>query len=332
MRKLAIALLMAVMAFPAVSVAAGNAASFPKAAPEMEVQGDVTLRESATVQGKLVQLGDLFTNTGTKAGIAVAYAPQAGKRAVLDARWLYRVARKYGLAWRPLGLRDQITVERESQIISQEEIKDAIMASLMERGLGKGITLELSNKMMRLYVPGNASVSIGVEDVNYEARTGRFTAVLLVPASGPGAIRTRVTGRLFEMTEIPVLSRRMMANERIRKGDIKWIKVRNNRLRRGIVTDINELIGKAGKRGLRRGLPVQENSIRRPILVAKGSLVTIILKIPKMTLTAQGKALENGSDGDTIQISNTQSSKVIEAEVTGPGRVTVLTPSQLAMN
>lgn len=332
MRKLAIALLMAVMAFPAVSVAAGKPAAFSKAAPGVEIQGDVALRESATVQGKLVQLGDLFTNTGTKAGIAVAYAPQAGKRAVFDARWLYRVARKYGLVWRPLGLRDQITVERESQIISQEEIKDAIMASLMERGLGKGISLELSNKMMRLYVPGNVSVSVGVEDISYEARTGRFTAVLLVPAHGPGATRTRVTGRLYEMTEIPVLSRRMMANERIRKGDIKWLKVRNNRLRRGVVTDINELIGKAGKRGLRPGLPVQENSIRRPILVAKGSLVTIILKIPKMTLTAQGKALENGSDGDTIQISNTQSSKIIEAEVTGPGRVTVLPPSQVAMN
>ena len=77
---------------------------------------------------------------------------------------------------------------------------------------------------------------------------------------------------------------------------------------------------------------MQANSIRRPILVAKGSLVTIILKAPQMTLTAQGKALENGSDGDTVQITNTQSNKVIEAEVTGPGKVSVLAPNQLAMN
>ena len=328
MRNIVLSFFIAFLAFPAASLAAGDRAP----APEIEALGDVTLRESVSVKGKLVELGDLFTNTGSKAGIAVAYAPQAGKRAVFDARWLYRVARNYGLAWRPLGLRDQITVERESQIISQAEIKDAIRAALMERGLDDGIFLELSNKMLRLYVPGNASAAVGVEDVSYEPRTGRFTAVLLIPARGPGATRTRVTGRLYKITEIPVLARRMSANERITKGDIKWIKVRSKRLRRGIVTDINELIGKAGKRAIRPGTPVRENSIRRPILVAKGSLVMIILRSPKMVLTAQGKALENGSDGDTIQISNTQSNKVIEAEVTGPGKVSVRTLGQLAMN
>jgi flagella basal body P-ring formation protein FlgA len=61
-------------------------------------------------------------------------------------------------------------------------------------------------------------------------------------------------------------------------------------------------------------------------------LVTIILKSPKMTLTAQGKALDDGSDGDTVRITNTQSNKVIEAEVTGPAKVAVLATGLMAMN
>ena len=54
--------------------------------------------------------------------------------------------------------------------------------------------------------------------------------------------------------------------------------------------------------------------------------------MPKMILTAQGKALDNGADGDTVRITNTQSKKVIEAEVTGMGRVAVLPTGFVAMN
>ena len=67
-------------------------------------------------------------------------------------------------------------------------------------------------------------------------------------------------------------------------------------------------------------------------MVAKGSLVTIFLQAPKMVLTAQGKALENGSDGDVIRISNTQSKNIVEAEIIGHGKVAVRATAQLAMN
>ena len=51
-----------------------------------------------------------------------------------------------------------------------------------------------------------------------------------------------------------------------------------------------------------------------------------------MTLTTRGKALENGSDGDTVRITNTRSNKIIKAEVTGIGKVSVLSTGQTMMN
>ncbi len=51
------------------------------------------LREHVVVEENVIRLNDLFTNVTERAEAPVAYAPQAGKRAVLDARWLYRVAR-----------------------------------------------------------------------------------------------------------------------------------------------------------------------------------------------------------------------------------------------
>ncbi len=327
MKKLIFALFAAALLIPAASLAGGKSPAKARFADDTAV----ILRGSINVKSNLVRLGDLFANTGNKADIAVAYAPVAGKRAVFDARWLYRVARAYDLKWRPLGL-DQIVVERESQVISREEIEDYIRAALIDRGVDPSISVELSNRMMRLHVPGNAAAGVDVEDVTHDPRTGRFTAILVAPAGQPGATRTRVTGRLHKITEVPVPTRRILANELITKRDVKWIEVQSNRIKTDTVVDINELVGKAAKRGLRPGIPVRANSIQRQILVPRGSLVTIILKTPKMTITAQGKALDDGSDGDTIRITNTQSNKIIEAEVTGPARVAVLATGLIAMN
>jgi flagella basal body P-ring formation protein FlgA len=331
MKKLLIVLIAAVVLTPVAGLGAEPPAK-PEARPEVHKNDKVVLRESVVVKSKLVRLGDLFSNTGAKADITVAYAPAPGKRALFDARWLSRVARAYGLDWRPLGLQDQIMVERESQIITRAEIEDSIHAALISQGAERSMIVELSNRLLRLYVASGSLATVGVEDVAYEPRTGRFTAIVAVPARDPRATRTRVTDRLVKITEVPVLNRRMLRNEVITKGDIKWIKVRADRLRRGTITDSNKLIGMAVKRGAKAGLPLQAGTIQRPILVAKGSLVTIILKAPKMILTAQGKALDNGADGDTVRITNTQSKKVIEAEVTGMGRVAVLPTGFVAMN
>ena len=96
MKKLLIALIAAVMLTPAAGLGAEPPAkppAKPGARPEAHQDDKVVLQDSVVVQSKLVRLGDLFSNTGAKAGITVAYAPAPGKRALFDARWLSRVAR-----------------------------------------------------------------------------------------------------------------------------------------------------------------------------------------------------------------------------------------------
>lgn len=337
MKKLIFALMAAVLLMPTAAKAAGKSsarsARAAKAGIEAPVEiAKVLLRESVTVKSKTVRLGDVFTHTGEKADIPIAYAPEPGKRAIFDARWLYRVARTYGLNWRPMGVQDQIVVERESQVIARGEIEDTILAALVPYGADTSMIVELSNRMLRLYVPANTLATVGVEEVSYEPKTGRFTAIVMAPANDLRAPRHRITGRLHKMAEVPVLTRRVLGKEVISKRDIKWVRMRSDRLRRDVIVNADNLIGMAAKRGLRPGVPLQTSFVQRPILVAKGSLVTIYLKAPKMTLTTRGKALENGSDGDTVRISNTRSNKIIEAEVTGMGKVSVLSTGQMMMN
>lgn len=293
-----------------------------------KVPQQVVLQHTIKVDNPTVLLGDFFKGTGDKAAIAVAYAPEPGKRATFDATWLYRVAQAYGLQWKPLSMKQQSVVKRNAVTIEREEIEDHILAALIDKGIDPDMTVSVNNRSLRLFVPSSSMATIIVENLSYDQRTHRFSAIV----STPDTKTVRVTGRLQKMLNIPVLTRRFLKDELIRAEDLKWIRTPSERVQHDIVMHADDLIGKTPKRGLRAGFPVRSSDVRRPILVKKGSLVTMILRSPQMTLTAQGKALDEGSDGDVVRINNTQSNKVVQAVVTAAGTVSITPASQIAMN
>ena len=79
--------------------------------------GPIVLQSQVMVEDRVVVLRDLFTNLpAEKAEIPVAYAPDPGRRAVFDARWLYRVARAHGVSWRPM-IRKRVVLSGRSSML-----------------------------------------------------------------------------------------------------------------------------------------------------------------------------------------------------------------------
>jgi flagella basal body P-ring formation protein FlgA len=300
--------------------------------------GPISLRENIVVTGAYIKLGDFFLNVpADKAETSVAYAPKPGRRASFDARWLFRVARAYGLKWRPLSAELTAMVTRDSIVIHKDEITDAIMAALTEYDLPQNPELALSNKNLRIHVPSEIMPEIKVEDVTYNRRSHRFAVIVSVGERNMNANqRFRVTGQVHKMIEVPTLARRISKGEIIADNDITWIKRRADRTQRDIIVNAQDMIGMTPKRHLRPEQPVRAMDIQRPVLVSKGSLVTIILKKPGMTLTSQGRAMQNGADGETIRITNVKTSRTIDAVVIGSNMVTVIPLTakspQLALN
>jgi len=291
----------------------------------------VMLRGQTVVDERIIRLGDLFSGVGDElADKAIAYAPDPGRRAVFDSRWLYKVARAYGLDWRPLTLEDQAVIERASTVIGSEEIEARLLDALLNEGISDDIKVELSNARFEIHLPEGAPTDLEVEDLSYNQRSDQFTATVV--ASAVQNARYRVAGRVHHIREIPVLIRRVLPDEIIREGDIEWISVRADRLRRDTVFYDDELVGKSPVRALRAGQPVRTREIQNPVLVPRRSLVTILYQQPRMTLTAKGRALEDGSEGQVIRISNSQSSTVIEAVVVGAHTVAVTTSDRVVMN
>jgi flagellar basal body P-ring formation protein FlgA len=89
----------------------------------------------------------------------------------------------------------------------------------------------------------------------------------------------------------------------------------------GTVTAPDELVGLQTRRFLRAGEAVRGEDVKKPVLVAKGSTVTMSFEAPGITLTAMGRAMSEGGMGDTVTVQNPTSFRQVSAVVIGPGQV-----------
>lgn len=306
-----------------------RAADAVTAGTDTAVAPPVTLRQTVLVEGGTIRLGDLFDGVGERADKVVAYAPAPGGRVTLDARFLTRVARAFRLNWRPTGNLVQAVVRRDSLAINRDDIAEAVLNALAAQGLDTDVDLEFGNRSLRLHVPVDAAPTLRVEDVVHDARTNRFTALVAAPADDP-TTRVRITGRLYPVAEVPVLTRRLAQGERVSAGDVEVRRVRDRRLQRDAILDPDNIIGMAAKRTLRAGQPLRQRDVREPVLVPKRSLVTMHLNLRHMTLTAKGKALDEGGRGDVIRVANLRTKTIVEATVTDAGTVRVDMADRLA--
>ena len=303
----------------------GLAVSF--AATPAKAQGlagiPVILKTRAVVDGEMVRLGDLFEGTGNLESTTVARAPEPGHRVEVDARWLSAVAQAYGLGWQPKSRYDTVTVERASTVIEVAQIEAATIDALAERGARGRISVAFDSPAMRLHLPVEAQPSLAIAGLSYDPSSGRFSGQVVAPANGAPLVRTAISGRAVEMTEVPALVRRIEPGEIIGQRDVHWVSVRADRLTGNTIARQERLCGKSPRRPLRADEPLLASDLRDPILVEKNSIVTIRLVTPRMVLTAEGRALDQGAAGDAVRVMNTHSKKIINATVEQSGDVRV---------
>ena len=120
---------------------------------------------------------------------------------------------------------------------------------------------------------------------------------------------------------IVVPSHAIARGETITDSDLLYANVPALQVQAGVVTSMNQLDGMETRRVLREGEAVRPDDVRKPILVAKGTTVTMEFDAPGITLTAVGKATSEGGLGETVTVLNPVSYRQISCIVIGAGTV-----------
>jgi flagella basal body P-ring formation protein FlgA len=121
--------------------------------------------------------------------------------------------------------------------------------------------------------------------------------------------------------EVLTYARNLQTGEIVRPEDLVWGKAAA--APSDTPGDADAVIGLAARRPLRAGAAVAARDLGAAQVIKAGETVTVTFADEGVSLALEGKAMNSAGVGETLNVQNTASKKVIQAVATGPGQAVV---------
>jgi flagella basal body P-ring formation protein FlgA len=276
-----------------------------------------TLKAEATINDSVVKASDLFDDIPSKKDAIIGNAPEIGQTIILDSRTLQRISNVYDISWKSTSPADQIVIRRTSQIIPTTDIVAAIKKDLLAKGVSGNFGVTLNNVAPTITLPGNVPATAEVSQMLYTPGNDVFSAVIAAPSAANPVKSLTVSGLIEKMVSTPVLKSGIKNGDIIGSNDIVWIDIPSRNMVHDTIIDADHLIGKTPVRMVDANVPIRERDITAPQMVARGDDVLLQFSQNGLELTAKGRAMQNGAEGDVIRVVNLSGNQSLRAEVIG---------------
>ncbi|MBN8982736.1 MAG: flagellar basal body P-ring formation protein FlgA [Rhizobiales bacterium] len=312
------------LVFAAALLAAGIDTAFAQS--EQDAAVAPVLRASVTVHSDIVRIGDLVENAGTAAQIAIYRSPDLGTTGTLPAAQLLETLRNHQVIGVDAGTIREVSITRSSRTLASKDVELQIARALERRnGLGDAANLSITfdRDLRDLQLDASNSGDMRASSIRFDPRNGRFDITFEIANDANAApTKLRFTGIAVETVEAAVLTRSVERNEVLKSSDL----VVERRPKAEVGNDATtreKALGMQARKSLRAGQPLRGADLSKPDRVARDQTVTLIYQSPGLYLTGRGKALESGSEGDTVNVVNLQSKRTVQGTVIGSGQVSV---------
>ena len=299
-------------------------------APAVRADSLVTLKPATEVNSPSIRLSDVFSGIPDTIDRPIATAPAPGKNVTYDVRILANLAKQYRLDWQPQSTADHATLTRASAKITQDMVRAAVIEKLKTQDIKGKTEIQFDNHALEVDLPADRAPKFTLNNFDYDSLNKRFHADLSAE-TGASPVVLPVTGHVLIKRDVPVLTRRLEAGTTIGEADVDWLTVPEERLSGDFITEKSQLIGRELRHDAADNQPLHSRDIIPPRLVTRGGLVIMKIQTPYLLITAQGRALQDGTTGDVVRVTNTQSYRVLEGTVEGPGVIRIQTSQKLAL-
>ncbi|HEY3847950.1 MAG TPA: flagellar basal body P-ring formation chaperone FlgA [Acetobacteraceae bacterium] len=281
-----------------------------------------SLRTATMLHAPVVRLSDLFDDAGANADRVLGPAPGPGGSIVVEAPQLNAIARQFGVDWRPASPAERAVLERAGRLLPRDDVLKAAKTALIAAGASPGCEVELPGFTPPM-VPVEAKPQALATELDYDAASGRFSAVLSVTGDGMEPVNLRLAGQVNDTIDLPVAVARLGIGTVVRADDVRVARVPVAMVHNEVLHAAIDVIGMQLRHSVVAGQPFAVVDMMRPTLVQRGANVQMQLLSPGISLVAQGVAMDSGATGERIRVLNPSSRAVVEAEVIGPGQVRV---------
>ena len=299
-------------------------------APEAQAQVAVHFQAKASVAGPRITLADIakITPAGSQAEavgkLPVGTSPPPGKT-----KELYVVTVITSLRNRPEAAEvdwqgsETILVERKGVSIGQEQLRK-IVEDYLKENAAKMPRAEV--RLASFKAPEQLVLPAG--EVSWKVIPSRpdilssssFTIRFFVDSKPAGNCIVR--GKLEAMAEVATAVATLHKGETITEEMVTLERQRVDNLTKPFLAK-EELVGMQVARTVNAGKPIEQEHIASPPVIKEGDLVSIYARKGALNLSTKGLAKTDGRLGETIQVKNIGSNKVIHCRVDGPGIVSV---------
>jgi flagella basal body P-ring formation protein FlgA len=130
-----------------------------------------------------------------------------------------------------------------------------------------------------------------------------------------------VTAPSTHAIQVLAYARDLNAGEIVQPNDVLWS--RTAAPLGDAPRDAQSIIGLAARRPLREGQAVAQHDVTAPQVIKKDDVIALVYSNDGVTLTLQGKAMEDAVAGQVFNALNPESKKIIQAVAMAPGQALV---------
>jgi flagellar basal body P-ring formation protein FlgA len=302
------------------------ATSLARAQENDDAIASPVLRAQVTVESDIVRIGDLIDNAGTAAQVAIYRSPDLGTTGTLPTAQIISALQAHQVIG--VNTRDikSVTVTRLARTIDSREIESQVAHAIEHRGgLGEAANLSLTfdRDVQDVKLDAWNNGELQAISARYEPRSGRFDVSFEIGNDINGTrAKLRFTGAAIEMLDAAILTRNVERGDVLKASDV----VIERRPKAEVGSDAatrGHAVGMQMRKPVRAGQALRGADLGKPDLVQRDGNVTLIYEASGIYLTARGKAVDSGTEGDTVTVLNLQSKRTISGTVVGRDQVAI---------
>ncbi len=204
----------------------------------------------------------------------------------------------------------------DANVLNEAKVRQIVVDYLQQKTRFQDVTVQLKKLGFSgeiLLPAGNASYEV-VSPQEWEG-WGRGALALIVRIDDRVVKNIPLNVEVEALTDVVVATRAMERGMVVEKGDVALLKRDMATVPAKTCRNLNEVLGKRVRVGIRGNSPVRSDYLERLPVVKSGQLVTIVAENDKFRITATGKAKGNGAEGETVVVQNLNAQKELSAVV-----------------
>ncbi len=288
---------------------------------------NIHIKESAVVKGEEVFLKDIIKKVEGEGKLSdkllnleILSSPMPCREKNITGR---RVS--YIIKQSPLFLKSMkivfpkyLTIKRSGQKLSYKQIEDFFTNEISKK-FKKFKIEELGTSAGKCFPEGELKLKLIRYKQNENSKyVNIYTKILIDDAYYKDIL---LSGSIVNYEKVVCSLKNIKRNEEINDSNVGFCDVDVDKVRKDHLRDINKIYGLIAKNSMPKDSPLKMSHLKKKILVKKGGIVEVLVKINGLTISTVGNAQSDAVKGEKIFVRNVDTKKLIISKVIGPSKV-----------